>query len=159
MERQSHPIAPVFDGASTTLILGSFPSKASREGMFFYHHPRNRFWRVLSAVVAEPVPQTVEEKTALLHRHHLALWDAIASCEIEGSADSSVREVCPNDLSAILRAAPITRVFCNGALAYDLYEAHCRPCTGIAAVKLPSTSPANASWSLERLIEAWRVLL
>lgn len=158
MERLSHPIPPLFDARSRVLILGSFPSSASRAGCFYYHHPQNRFWRVMAAVLGEPLPGSVEEKRAMLLRRRVALWDAIAECEIEGSADSSVRGARPNDLSVILDAAPIQRVFCNGALAWKLYEAHCRPLTGLPAEKLPSTSPANASWSLERLCEAWRTV-
>ncbi len=159
MEHLTHPIPPLFDERSELLLLGSFPSSASRAGMFFYHHPQNRFWRVLAAVLDEPTPETIEEKSAMLHRNHIALWDSIASCEIEGSSDSSVRSVVPNDLTVILNSAPIRRVFCNGALAWKMYEKHCRPATGLAAVKLPSTSPANAAWSLDRLIEAWRQIL
>ncbi len=156
MERLTHPIPPVFDAASRLLILGSFPSAASRAGMFFYHHPRNRFWPVLAAVFSEPVPNSIEEKEALLLRHHIALWDVIGTCEIEGSADSSVRDAAPNDLGVILNAAPIRRVLCNGTLAWKLYQTHCAAAIGLPAQKLPSTSPANAAWSLERLIEVWR---
>ena len=159
MEYQVHPIPPVYDGQSEILILGSFPSVASREGMFFYHHPQNRFWKVLAGVLEEPCPQSIEEKTGLLLRRHIALWDVIASCEITGSSDSSVRNVVPNDLSGILRTAPIRAIFCNGALAHRMYEKHTRTAAGMPACKLPSTSPANASWSLERLLEALRVIL
>ena len=159
MEHQLHPIPPIFNEQSEILILGSFPSVASREGMFFYHHPQNRFWKVLAVVLDEPCPQTIEEKADLLLRRHIALWDVIASCEITGSSDSSVRNVVPNDLSAILHTAPIRAIFCNGALAHRMYDKHIKPITGIPAFKLPSTSPANASWSLERLLEAWRIIL
>jgi hypoxanthine-DNA glycosylase len=159
MEHQIHPIPPLFDAESEILVLGSFPSVASRAGQFFYHHPQNRFWRVLAAVLGEPVPETIEEKSAMLHRSHIALWDSIASCDIEGSSDSSIRNVVPNDLSVILNAAPIRRVVCNGALSWKMYEKYCRPMTGLPALQLPSTSPANAAWSLDRLIEAWNVIL
>lgn len=150
-----HPIPPLYDENSRLLILGSFPSVKSREQMFFYGHPQNRFWRVLAAVFGESVPVTTDEKRALALGHGVALWDVIASCEIEGSADSSIRAVRPNDLSPILSAAPIERIFVNGATAMKYYKKYTEPAVGRRAVRLPSTSPANAAWSLERLIEAW----
>jgi double-stranded uracil-DNA glycosylase len=158
MEHVIHPIPPVFDGRSETLILGSFPSVASRAGSFFYHHPQNRFWRVLAAVLGEDVPESIGEKTALLLRHRIALWDTIASCDITGSSDASIRDAVPNDLTVITAHAPIRRVFCNGALSGRLYDKFGLPQTGLPAARLPSTSPANASWSLPRLIEAWQVI-
>lgn len=153
-----HPIPPVFDGHSELLILGSFPSVKSRETGFFYGHPQNRFWRVLAALYDEPLPRTVAEKTALLLRNRIALWDVIRSCEIDGSSDASIREVVPNDLSVILRAAPVKRVFTNGGTADALYRKYCEQATGLRAVSLPSTSPANARTDLAGLIEAWSVL-
>lgn len=155
MSRIVHPIPPLYSPDSETLILGSFPSVKSREGAFFYHHPQNRFWRVIAAVTQSSVPQTVEEKKTLILEHHLALWDSIGSCEIVGSQDSSIRNVIPNDVAAILRQSSIHRIFCNGATAYQYYQKYIQPQTSMQAVKLPSTSPANASWSLERLIAAW----
>ena len=151
-----HPIEPVFDANSRVLILGSFPSVKSREAQFFYGHPQNRFWRVLSALFGEPAGETPEEKTAFLLRHHLALWDVIQSCEITGSADSSIKNAVPNDLTAILQTAPITQIFTNGKTADRLYRRYLLPLTGKDAVCLPSTSPANAAWTLPRLIEAWQ---
>lgn len=153
-----HPIPPLYDGASTILILGSFPSVQSRQGMFFYHHPQNRFWRVLAAVFGCAVPDTVDEKRDMLLQNHAALWDVIASCEIDGSSDASIRGVVPTDLTPILEAAPIRRVFCNGSASYRLYCRHQRSRTGLDAIRLPSTSPANAAWTLPRLIEAWSVI-
>jgi TDG/mug DNA glycosylase family protein len=155
---QVHPFPPLYDAASTVLILGSFPSVQSRAGHFFYHHPQNRFWKVISAVFDQPLPQTIEEKSAMLHRCHVALWDVIASCEITGSSDLSIRNAAPNDLSPILQGAPIRRIFCNGGTSYRLYEKHLHAKTGMPAVQLPSTSPANAAWSLPRLIEAWNLI-
>lgn len=155
----SHPFPPLFHDGSRTLILGSFPSVKSREVMFFYGHPQNRFWRVIAALYNEAVPQTVGEKSSLILRHDLALWDTIQSCTITGSSDSSVRDVVPNDLSVILQNSRVDRVFCNGALSHKLYTRYCQPQTGIPAVKLPSTSPANAAYSLERLIDEWRALI
>ncbi len=140
------------------LILGSFPSVKSRQSAFFYGHPQNRFWRVLAAVYEDAVPLTVEEKKAFLTAHRVALWDVIASCSIVGSSDSSIRDVVPNDLSPILVRHPIRAVFVNGKTAYDLYQKHLHPSLGRPAICLPSTSPANAAWSVERLTKAWHIL-
>ena len=154
----THPFPPLYDGESTILILGSFPSVKSREQNFFYGHPQNRFWKVAATVFGAPVPQTVAEKRDFLHAHHLALWDVIGACDVEGSSDSSIRNVRPNDLSAILEGAKIRRIFVNGRTAEKYYNRYILPQTGIAAVCLPSTSPANAAWSVEKLIAAWSVL-
>ncbi len=156
--RQIHPIPPVYDAHSTVLILGSFPSVKSRETGFFYGHAQNRFWRVTAAVFGCPVPATIPGKRAFLLKNRIALWDVLAACDIDGSADASIRDVCPNDLAPILAAAPITRIFTNGAAADALYTRYLLQTVGIPAVRLPSTSPANAAWSLERLIDAWRVI-
>ena len=157
--RQVHPIQPVFDQNSRVLILGSFPSVKSRETGFFYGHPQNRFWRTLASLYGETVPQTVDGKRAFLLAHGIALWDVIASCEITGSSDSSIRNVVPNDARRVLDAAPIERIFTNGATAHRLYRHYLQVQTGMDATCLPSTSPANAAWTQERLIEAWRVIL
>lgn len=159
IQRQLHPFPPLFDSSSRILILGSFPSVKSREGQFFYHHPQNRFWRVISGVLEVETPETVAEKAAMLHRAHIALWDVIGSCRIAGSEDSSIRDVVPNDLLPIFQGADIRAVFCNGGTSYGYYCRCSRAKTGFDAVKLPSTSPANAGWSLDRLLEAWRVIL
>ncbi len=143
-----HPIPPVYDENSEVLILGSFPSVKSREQGFFYGHPQNRFWKVTAAVFGERVPETVEEKKAFLLRNHIALWDVIGSCEIEGSADSSIRNVIPNDLSVILDAADINGIFINGKTAYKYYRKYTEKATGREVVCLPSTSPANAAWNI-----------
>lgn len=157
-EHIEHGIAPVFDGRSEVLVLGTMPSPASREAAFFYGHPQNRFWRVLTALFDEPAPVTNGERTDLLLRHHIALWDVLASCDIRGASDASIANARPNDLGRILSAAPIRRVFCTGATSARLYGKLCEPATGLAAVKLPSPSPANAAWSLPRLVEAYRPL-
>lgn len=154
-----HPIPPVFDRNSKILILGSFPSVKSREGHFFYHHPQNRFWKTLAGVLDVPVPDTIAEKKAFLLSHRIALWDVIASCSIEGSSDSSIRDVVPNDLSVILSTADIRAIFCNGKTSWNYYRKYQEALTGIPAVSLPSTSPANAAWSLEKLKGAWNVIL
>lgn len=156
--QQVHPIPPVFDADSTVLVLGSFPSVKSRESGFFYGHAQNRFWRVTAAVFGCPVPGTIPEKRAFLLQNHVALWDVIASCDIDGSSDASIKNVRPNDLAPLLAASKITHIFTNGATADALYTRWQFPATGISAVRLPSTSPANAAWSLDRLIDAWRVI-
>lgn len=154
---EQHNIPPIWNEHSQVLILGSFPSVKSREGRFFYHHPQNRFWKVLAAVLDYPVSKTVEEKTAMLLQNRIALWDVIASCEITGSSDSSIRNVVPNDLSQI--HAPIAAIFCNGQTAHRLYKKHLQPQTNREAILLPSTSPANAAWTQEKLTEHWRAAL
>ena len=154
-----HPIAPVFDGESKVLILGSFPSVKSREAMFFYGHPQNRFWKVIASIYHEEIPSTVEEKKALLLRNHIAVWDVIASCNIEGSSDSSIKNAKANDLSIILNKAKIKAIFVNGKTAEKYYKKYIEKEINQKAVCLPSTSPANAAWSLERLIEEWSIIL
>ncbi len=155
----THPFEPVFDSHSRILILGSFPSVRSREEGFYYGHPQNRFWRVLAAVLDTETPEGTEQKKRLLLSHGLALWDAAAQCEIEGSKDSSIRAAVPTDLSVITAAAHIRRVVCNGQTAGRLYRRLQQPLTGLPAEVLPSTSPLNAAWSPERLTEAWRAAL
>lgn len=150
-----HSIPPVWDTDSAVLILGSFPSVKSRAEVFFYGHPKNRFWRVLALVFEDALPETIEEKTAFLRRHRIALWDVVAACRITGSADSSIRAVQANDISEILRGAPIRQIFVHGNTAAALYRKHMQPCVGRTAHLLPSTSPANAAWSLARLCDAW----
>lgn len=151
-----HPIDPVYDGQSEILILGSFPSVKSREEMFFYGHFQNRFWKVLAAVYESPLPQTVSEKKEFLLANRIALWDVIASCEITGSSDSSIKNVVPNDVSRILSASDIRQIYVNGKTAEKYYNRYLRSILGMDAVCLPSTSPANASWNFLRLVDAWR---
>lgn len=150
-----HPIAPVFDKNSKVLILGSFPSVRSREEGFFYGHPQNRFWKVASQIFGEELPVTIDEKKAFLIRNHIALWDVIGSCEIDGSSDSSIRDVTVNDLSVILDVADIRAIFLNGKKAEQYYLKYLFPVLKRDAVCLPSTSPANAAWNLEKLITVW----
>lgn len=152
----THPFPPVFDANSRVLILGSFPSVKSREVSFYYGNPQNRFWRVLAALFGGDVPSTVEEKRAFLLSHGIALWDVIASCDIVGSDDSSIKNALPNDVKSLVAKTRISRVFTNGGTANRLYRAHLEREVGIEAAALPSTSPANASYSLMRLVEAWR---
>ena len=151
-----HNIEPVYDSNSKILILGSFPSVKSREQQFFYGHKQNRFWRVMAQVLDCAVPEDVPQKRAMLLTHHVALWDVIASCEITGSSDASIRDVRPNDLSRILSKADIQAIYTNGSKAYELYRKYIFPVNGREAQPLPSTSPANAVYSLERLVEVWK---
>lgn len=153
-----HTIEPVYNSDSRVLILGSFPSVKSREQQFFYGHPQNRFWRVVAGVFDCPVPQNVPEKKALLLGHGIAVWDVIASCTISGSSDASIRDVVPNDISGILEAADICKIYANGAKPYELYQKYIYPQTKREIEKLPSTSPANAVFSYERLLEAWKII-
>ncbi len=150
-----HPIDPVYDENSRILILGSFPSVKSREQGFFYGHPQNRFWRVLAGIIGCDVPITIDEKKRFLLENNIALWDVIHSCEIEGSADSSIKNAVPNDIGDMIAKSNIQCVFTNGKTADKLYKQYIEPRINFKAVCLPSTSPANAAWSLERLIEYW----
>lgn len=155
-EHVMHTFAPVYDKKSRVLILGTFPSVKSREKRFYYGHPRNRFWKVTAAVYGCEVPETIEEKKAFLLENHIAIWDVIASCDIAGSSDSSITNVVANDIERLLTEAPIEAVFLNGAKAYELFMKYCSCKDKAEICKLPSTSPANAAWSLERLIEEWK---
>ncbi len=155
----SHVFAPVFDERSEILILGSFPSVKSREIQFYYGHPQNRFWKLLAALWECEVPGTIAEKKAFLLKRHIALWDVIARCDILGSSDSSIKNVVPNDMDVILKRAPITRIYANGGKSYELYMKYCYPVCKREIVKLPSTSPANAAFGMERLQAAWRAVL
>ena len=150
-----HNIPPVFDKHSEILILGSFPSVKSREVQFFYGHSQNRFWKVIATIYDCPVPFDIPSKKKLLLDNRIALWDVIGSCEINGSSDSSIRNAVPNDIAALVEKTGISRIFANGATSYNMYNRFCRDSVGIDAVKLPSTSPANAAYSLDRLVSEW----
>ena len=158
METIIHPFKPIYDSHSRVLILGTMPSPKSRENRFYYGHPRNRFWPIMADLFGYAPFQSNGEKTAFLLDHHIALWDVIASCTITGSSDLSIRDVTPTDLRAILTAAPIRAIYCNGAAAHKLYCRYQQPLTNLPALRLPSTSPANASWTLPRLIDAWKAI-
>ena len=157
--RIKHEFEPVYDKNSRILILGSLPSVKSREQSFYYGHPQNRFWRVISSLCKSPLPETTEDKKRLLLSNRIAVWDVIAECDISGSSDASIRNVTPTQLSLILDNADIRRIFLNGSKAFDIYERWQKPITGREAVKLPSSSPANAAWSFEKLLKAWSVIL
>lgn len=154
----AHPFPPLYDETSQILILGSFPSVKSREQQFFYGHKQNRFWKVMASVLSCPVPETIEEKKAMLLSHHVAVWDVIGSCNITGSSDASIQDVVPNDLSSIFRQAQIRAVYANGSKAFELYQKYIYPQNGRKIVKLPSTSPANAAFSLEKLVKEWKII-
>lgn len=153
-----HPFGPLYDRRSRILILGSLPSVKSREQNFFYGHPQNRYWRLMAALFKEPMPETIEEKKELVLNHSVAMWDTIYSCDIIGSSDSSIKNVVPTDLSVIVKNSSVTRIFCNGSASGAYYHKYQESELGIRATVLPSTSPANAAWSFERLLEAWKVI-
>ena len=154
-----HPLAPEFDERSKVLILGTMPSPKSREYGFYYSHPQNRFWRVLSDLYDARLPQNNDEKRALLHLSGIALWDVLQSCEIEGASDGSIRDAVPNDVAGLLKETGIRRVFTTGGKAAALYKKLCLKDTGVEATALPSTSPANCRLRYEDLLESYRVLL
>ena len=160
MEKESlrHPFPAIYAPDSRILILGSFPSVKSREQKFFYGHPQNRFWRIMAALLGTDIPQTTEEKRAFLLAHRIALWDVIASCDIAGSSDASIRNAVPNDLSPILETASVRQIFTNGGTAHRLYRKYIYPLTGREDIVLPSSSPANAARSLDALIDAWQIV-
>lgn len=158
MERIVHTFAPVYNKNSKLLILGSFPSVKSREISFYYGHPRNRFWTLLSALLKQPIPVSIEEKKNFLLSYHIALWDVIQSCEIKGSSDSSIKNVVPNNILSLIEQTSVTHIYANGSKAYSLYEKYCKPDIFLPITKLPSTSPANAAFPLERLIKEWSIL-
>lgn len=153
-----HTIEPVYDAQSRILILGSIPSPKSREYGFFYGHPQNRFWKVLSAVLDVPLPISNMDKKQMLLTHKIALWDVLHACTIDGAEDASIKSPVPNDLSCIFDTADIHTVYTTGTKAYALYKKHIQPQTGICAVALPSTSPANCAWSLDALIGAYAAI-
>lgn len=154
-----HSIPPVYNSESRILILGSFPSVRSRETGFFYGHPQNRFWKVISALFDLSEPQSIEEKKTLLLSKKIALWDVIASCDIVGSMDNAIKNAVPNDISLILNTSGIEKIILNGKTAEKYFKKYIGSSLDIDAVCLPSTSPANAAWSLERLTDEWRAAI
>ena len=155
-----HPLRPIIDPESRVLLLGTMPSPKSREYGFYYGNPQNRFWRVLAALWQEPAPRNAEERSSLLHRHHIALWDTLHSCTICGASDSSIRDAVPNDVAGLLRDYPgVQQIFTTGTTAKRLYDRLLLPVTGRPALLLPSPSPANARLGLPQLVEAYRALL
>ena len=155
----THEFPALFDDTSEVLLLGSIPSPQSREQGFYYGHPQNRFWKVLANVLNEPLPATIDEKKTMLLKHHIALWDVLDSCTIVGASDTSIEDPVPNNISALIKKSKVTRIFCTGATAHKLYQKLCAKDVGLDAVKLPSTSPANCAVSLEKLVEAYKIIL
>lgn len=151
----NHVFEPVFDKNSKVLILGTMPSPKSRELGFYYGHPRNRFWPVMADVFHAPYPESIQDKISFCHTHGIAIWDVLASCEIQGADDNSIKNPVANDLSQVLDHAPVQAVFTTGSKAYTLYQKHCFPVTGMEAIQLPSTSPANCRISYDALVEAY----
>lgn len=154
-----HPFPPLYNEDSQILILGSLPSVKSREQMFFYGHKQNRFWPMLAKVLGEEEPKTIEEKKQMVLKHHIAMWDTIYSCDIIGSSDSSIKNVVPTDLKEIIDHSKIRQVFCNGKTSGKYFQKYQQKTLGMEAMVLPSTSPANAAWKMERLVEEWSVIL
>lgn len=153
-----HPIPPLYDAESRILILGSLPSIKSREEMFFYGHKQNRFWPMLAAVLGEPAPETIQQKREMVLKHHIAMWDTIYSCDIIGSSDSSIKNVVPTDLKKIIEESKITQVFCNGKTSGKYFGKYQEKELQMKAIVLPSTSPANAAWRMDRLVDEWKVI-
>ena len=159
-QRVTHGFPPFYRADSRLLILGSFPSVKSRAQAFFYGHPQNRFWPVMARLCGEDTPLTVPERAAFLERNRIALYDVLEACTIVGSSDSSIRDVEPAELRPILDGSQVGRhIFVNGKTAARLYDKYLLPRLGIEATCLPSSSPANAVFSLDRLTEAWESAL
>ena len=155
----SREFGPVFDASSRVLILGSFPSVKSREVNFYYGHPQNRFWPLMARLLETPLPRTTEEKRVLMLTHHIALWDSIDSCDIIGSSDSSIKNAVPVEIELVLNSAPIRQIYANGAASAKVYTRYLYPRTGVEIIPLPSTSPANAAWNMDRLFSQWQQIL
>lgn len=158
-QKVKHEFEPVYDKNSRILILGSFPSVKSREQQFYYGHPQNRFWKVIATLTGTPIPETIDEKKKMLLENGIAIWDVIAECEIIGSSDSSIRNVVATDLRQILDCAQIQQIYANGNTAKKLFDKYQKPICGWEIKGLPSTSPANAAFSLETLIERWSCIV
>ena len=157
--RVTHEFPALYDRESQVLMLGSIPSPKSREMAFYYGHPQNRFWKVMAAVLGEDIPETIPQKKAMLKKHHIALWDVLDSCTIVGASDTSIEDPVVNNIGELVKKSKVSRIFCTGTTAYNLYKKFCANDVGIEAIKLPSTSPANCAVSLEKLVEAYKVIL
>ena len=154
----THEFPAVYDRNSRVLLLGSIPSPKSRDVGFYYGHPQNRFWKVLAQVLGETVPETIPQKKAMLKKHHVALWDVLESCTIVGASDTSIEDVVPNKIGELVKRSKVSRIFCTGATAHKLYQKYCAKDVGIDAERLPSTSPANCAVSIEKLVDAYKVV-
>jgi len=161
MSESSHikrNFGPVYDSNSKVLILGSFPSVKSREAAFFYGHPQNRFWPLMGRLLNCEIPPDITGRRELMLRNGIALWDVIEECDIIGSSDSSIKNVLPVDIMSVLNNAQIRRIYCNGGTSFNLFMKYLYPTCRITPVKLPSTSPANAIWTTDRLFEEWKTI-
>ncbi|MDR0351115.1 MAG: DNA-deoxyinosine glycosylase [Puniceicoccales bacterium] len=157
--RIDHPFSPIYDEHSKILILGSFPSPKSREDGFYYAHPRNRFWEILAWITkTTKIPNNINEKKLFLLKNKIALWDVIKSCDIEGSVDNTIKNAIPSDLSMILKSSNVRQIFLNGGKAHGLYKKHWPKYISLEAKKLPSSSPANASYNILKLIADWNII-
>jgi len=157
--RVTHEFPALYNRESQVLMLGSIPSPKSREMAFYYGHPQNRFWKVMAAVLGEDIPETIPQKKAMLKKHHIALWDVLDSCTIVGASDTSIEDPVVNNIGELVKKSNVSRIFCTGATAYNLYKKFCANDVGMEATKLPSTSPANCAVSLEKLVEAYKAIL
>lgn len=154
-----HPLKPLFDKDSKILILGSFPSIKTREYGFFYGHPQNRFWPLMENLFNVKLSEDIEERRAFLLKHNIAMFDSIYQCDIVGSSDASIKNVFPSHLEEIFEKADIKQVFCNGTTSFKYYRKYQEKKFDMKAIKLPSTSPANARYRMDDLIEEWKVIL
>lgn len=151
-----HPFEPVYSTESKILILGSFPSVKSREDNFYYAHPQNRFWRIMASILNVDVPRNINQKKDILLNGKIAIWDVLKSCKIEGSSDASIKEPIVNDISKVLDITNISCIFFNGNKAFNIYNKYLKSKLHIKCKVLPSTSPANAMWNFDRLLEVWK---
>ena len=159
MKKIKHELEPIYKKDSEILILGSIPSVKSREQGFYYAHPKNRFWQVLAIILKEDLPETIEEKRVFLERNKIALWDVLASCNIEKSSDASIKNIKVNNINKLIKETNIKKIFTLGKKAYDIYQKEVFPKTKIAAIYLPSTSPANATFHLEELVKEYQIIV
>ena len=159
----THPFKPIFDKNSKILILGSFASVISRNFGFYYTNPQNRFWRVWAGILNAAVPESTDEKIKFILFHHIAIYDAAISCEIKGSNDAKMSKIVPVNLKPIFKEANIRQVYANGGKAYEICKKYLEDeiikATKNEVIKLPSTSPANAKFSLEKLAKEWSVIV
>ncbi len=160
LEKVNHTLLPIYNQDSKILILGTIPSPKSRENGFYYSHPQNRFWKIMSALFNEEIPATNKEKENMMLKHHIALWDVLKSCEIKGADDQSITSIEVNDIASLLENTSITKIYTTGLKATSLYKKHCLKDTNIESIYLPSTSPANCrNYNLEKLIEEYKCIL
>jgi hypoxanthine-DNA glycosylase len=154
-----HPFEQVFDTKSRVLILGTFPSVKSREHGFYYGHPQNRFWKIIAIITSSEIPETISAKKQLLLTKEIALADVLQSCFQEGSQDSRIKNAVPANLEKILNSVNICQIYANGDKAYQIFMKFFSKTLQRKILKLPSSSPANAKYSLEKLVEEWSKII